>query len=208
MPALVVDVWPRVGDLTEALPTLRKGQTLLEACQSIARTRRPAPLLDDTSKPIGLLTGAGLFANLADALSSTSVLALAKEFDRPAESAIDLTSVTLGADEHIRDVLSKVLRSEQDDFLVVDEAERYVGLCRKSALLAPTRRQIIIVDHNEHTQAVPGIEEADLVEVLDHHRLGNMSTVMPIRFRIEPVGVVPRWLLSKASRPIPYSPRR
>src|SRR5262245_45591113 len=81
-PPLVSDIWARVGDLAENLPSLHKGQTLLEACQSIARTRRPAPLLDDNQKPLGLLTGSGLFANLADALSSASVLALAKELDR------------------------------------------------------------------------------------------------------------------------------
>jgi hypothetical protein len=84
----VTDVWPRVGDLSMALPSLRKGQTLLEACQMIAQTRRPAALLDDDNTPLGLLTGSGLFANLADALSSANVLALAKEFDRPAESTI------------------------------------------------------------------------------------------------------------------------
>ena len=88
-PALITDVRPRVGDLSEALPSLSEGQTLLHACQSIARTRRPAPLLDAQQKPVGLLSGAGLFAHLADALSSTSVLALAKEFDLPAETAVD-----------------------------------------------------------------------------------------------------------------------
>ncbi len=88
-PMLITDVRPRVSDLTELLPYLHKGQTLLNACQLIARTRRPAPLLDTDQKPMGLLSGAGLFAHLADALSSTSVLALAKEFDLPADTAVD-----------------------------------------------------------------------------------------------------------------------
>ncbi len=187
-PTLVADVWGRVGDLAEKLPSLRKGQTLLEACQTIARTRRPAPLLDDSDKPIGLLTGAGLFGNLAEALSSASVLALAREFDRPAETAIDPSSTILNADEHIRDVIGQALRSEQDDFLVVDESGRYVGLCRKSALLAPPRRKLVMVDHNELGQAVPGLEEAEIIEVLDHHRLDNVPTLVPIRFHVEPVG--------------------
>src|SRR5215813_8361048 len=59
-PSLVTDVRVRVADLVEALPSLRRGQTLLDACQTVARTRRPAPLLDDEQKPIGLITGAGL----------------------------------------------------------------------------------------------------------------------------------------------------
>ncbi len=187
-PVLVTDVWTRVSDLVEPMPSLHRGQTLLEACQSIARTRRPAPLLDDNQKPIGLISGAGLFATMADALSSTSVLALAKEFDRPAEAAVDTSSIILQGEEYIRDVISQVLRSDYDEFLAVDEDGRYIGLCRKSYLLSPSRRRVVMVDHNELGQAVPGLEEAEVIEVLDHHRLSSMPTAVPIRFQIEPVG--------------------
>lgn len=187
-PALVTDVRTRVVDLVEKMPSLHRGQTLLEACQSIARTRRPAPLLDENRKPIGLISGAGLFATMADALSSTSVLALAKEFDRPAESAVDTNSIILQGEEYIRDVMSQVLRSDNDEFMVVDENGQYSGLCRKSYVLSPPRRRIVMVDHNELAQAVPGLEEGEVVEVLDHHRLSSMPTSVPIRFHIEPVG--------------------
>ncbi len=187
-PTLVTDVRVRVENLVEVLPSLRREQTLLEACQSIARTRRPAPLLDDVDKPIGLISGAGLFATMADALSSTSVLALAKEFDRPAESAVDTANIILQGEEYIRDVISQVLRSDYDEFLVVDQAGKYLGLCRKSYLLSPPRRKIVMVDHNELSQAVPGLEEGEVIEVLDHHRLSTMPTAIPIRFHIEPVG--------------------
>ena len=187
-PALVTDVRPRVGDLTEILPSLRKGQTLLQACQSIAHTRRPAALLDEDRRPIGMLSGAGLFANLAEALSSTSVLALAKEFERPAESALDHSSTLLNANEFVRDVMPQVLRSEQDDFIVVDDDGRYVGLCRKSRLISPPARRVVLVDHNEAAQSVPGLEDAEIVEVIDHHRLSSIPTAVPIRFQIEPVG--------------------
>ncbi len=187
-PELVPDVWGRVGDLAQPLQPLHKGQSLLEACQSVAATRRPAPLLDADSKPIGMLSGAGLFATLAEALSSASVLALAHEFDRPAESALDTSNTILSADEHIRDVVGQALRADQDDFLVINQDGRYLGLCRKSDLLAPPRRRLVIVDHNELAQAVPGLEDAELVEVLDHHRLGNLPTPVPIRFHVDPVG--------------------
>lgn len=187
-PALIADVRPRVGDVVEVLPYLRDEQTLLEACQTIARTRRPAALLNSEHKPIGLLTGAGLFASLADALSSTSVLALAKEFDLPARTAIDHVGITLKADEYIQDILNQVLRSSDDDFLVVDNNGSYVGLCRKSNLISAPRRKVVMVDHNELAQAVPGLEEAEIVEVLDHHRLSSLPTQVPIRIVIEPVG--------------------
>ncbi len=187
-PAQVTDVRARVGDVVEEIPSLQKGQTVLNACQNIARTRRAAPLLDENRKPIGLLTGAGLFANLADALSSTSVLALAKEFDRAAETAVDGSSDTLDDEDFITDIINQVLRADHDDFIVVDRDGRYLGLARKSSLLSPPRRQVVLVDHNELAQAVPGLEEAEVVEVLDHHRLSSVPTSVPIRFTIEPVG--------------------
>src|SRR3954471_22275173 len=56
-PPLVADIWNRVGDLAENVPPLKKEQTLLEVCQGVAQTRRPAPVLDDDGKPLGLLSG-------------------------------------------------------------------------------------------------------------------------------------------------------
>ncbi|MCS6871650.1 MAG: DHH family phosphoesterase [Anaerolineae bacterium] len=187
-PLLVPDVYGRVGDLIERLEALRRGETLLAAIQRIAATRHPVPIVDADSKPLGLLSGEALFASLAAALSSTSVLELARSLDQKVESVLDTNSITLRANERIRDVLGQVLRATQDEFLVVDEQNTYIGLVRKSALLAPPRRKVVIVDHNEPQQSVPGIEDAELLEVLDHHRLGNMPTAMPIRFRVEPVG--------------------
>ncbi len=197
-PTLIPDVRPRVSDLSEMLPYLHEGQTLLHACQTIARTRRPAPLLDADQKPLGLLSGAGLFAHLADALSSTSVLALAKEFDLPAETAIDSDSTLLSAEEFARDVLGQVMRTEQDDFIVVDEDGHYAGLCRRATLMSPPRRKVVMVDHNELAQAVAGLEEAEVIEVLDHHRLSTIPTAVPIRFYVDPVGSCSTLVLERA----------
>jgi len=187
-PPLVVDVWGRVGDLTEQVTALKKGQNLLDAIKNIAATRRPAPVLDEEKRPMGLISGAALFGTLAEALSSTSVLALAHGLDQPVETAIDPKGVILNAEERIRDVITQVLRADQDEFMVVDSDSHYRGLVRKSALLAPPRRKMVIVDHNELQQAVPGLEDGELIEVLDHHRLGNLPTAVPIRFTVEPVG--------------------
>jgi manganese-dependent inorganic pyrophosphatase len=197
-PALITDVRPRVGDLTESLPYLQEGQTLLNACQMIARTRRPAALLDKNEKPLGLLSGAGLFAHLAEALSSTSVLALAKEFDLPADTAIDAGSAILNAEDFARDVLGQALRTEQDDFVVVDDDGRYAGLCRRAALMSPPKRRVVMVDHNELAQAVAGLEEAEVIEVLDHHRLSTIPTSVPIRFHVDPVGSCSTLVLERA----------
>jgi manganese-dependent inorganic pyrophosphatase len=84
--------------------------------------------------------------------------------------------------------LHRILREERNEFWIVDEEGRYQGVCRQREILNPPRLRIILVDHNESHQALLFLEEADLVEVLDHHRLDNPSTHMPIRFNVDVVG--------------------
>lgn len=81
-------------------------------------------------------------------------------------------------------------RHKQDLFPVVSlKTKKIVGVLSKTDLVDPPRMRVVLVDHNEFSQAVKGIEEADIVEVLDHHRLGTqLSTRDPIRFLNEPVG--------------------
>jgi manganese-dependent inorganic pyrophosphatase len=88
----------------------------------------------------------------------------------------------------IRDSLNRILREEGDDFWVVDESGQYVGVCRQRDVLNPPRLKIVLVDHNEPRQALANLEEAELLEILDHHRLGNPSTHVPIRFKVDIVG--------------------
>jgi manganese-dependent inorganic pyrophosphatase len=71
---------------------------------------------------------------------------------------------------------------------VVDEDGRYRGICRQRDALNPPRLNIILVDHNEPGQALGALNEANLIEILDHHRLGNPPTNTPIRFTVDTVG--------------------
>jgi manganese-dependent inorganic pyrophosphatase len=88
----------------------------------------------------------------------------------------------------VRDGRTRVVRDERDDFLVVHEDGRYYGICRTPDVLNPPRMQLVLVDHNEAGQAIGALDEADLIEVLDHHRLGNPPTKTPIPFIVDPVG--------------------
>ena len=82
----------------------------------------------------------------------------------------------------------EIFRSSQTVFPVVDD-DQLIGVLSKSDLVHPPRPQVVLVDHNEIGQAVEGIEEADIVEVLDHHRLGgSLKSTGPIRFVMDPVG--------------------
>ncbi len=103
--------------------------------------------------------------------------------------AIDRNCVTLPKQSLIDEVRRLVDRYEQRLFPVLGDERELVGVVSKSDLINPPRPQIILVDHNELGQAVNGAEEADIVEVLDHHRLGgSLKSTQPIRFINEPVG--------------------
>lgn len=103
--------------------------------------------------------------------------------------AIDRQCVTLPPHALIDDVRRLVDRYEQRLFPVLNDDRELVGVVSKSDLINPPRPQIILVDHNELGQAVNGADEADIVEVLDHHRLGgSLKSTQPIRFVNEPVG--------------------
>jgi manganese-dependent inorganic pyrophosphatase len=88
----------------------------------------------------------------------------------------------------IRDVISRILREEHNDFLIIDEKNQYMGVTRQRDVLNPPRIRVVLVDHNEPGQALGSLEEAELIEILDHHRLGNQSTHVPIRFTVDIVG--------------------
>ena len=87
--------------------------------------------------------------------------------------------------ENIKDVMAK---KRARDFPVIDKEGKFYGLISSRRLMDARKRRVILVDHNEKTQAVDGIEEADILEIIDHHRLGSLETVSPVYFRNQPVG--------------------
>ncbi|MEM1067457.1 MAG: putative manganese-dependent inorganic diphosphatase [Planctomycetota bacterium] len=104
------------------------------------------------------------------------------------ESVIERDCITLSAKMPIESARAQVVRSTQTIFPVLDSGN-LVGVLSKSDLVNPPQREIVLVDHNEMGQAVQGAEDADIVEVLDHHRLGgSLRSTRPMRFTMEPVG--------------------
>jgi manganese-dependent inorganic pyrophosphatase len=71
---------------------------------------------------------------------------------------------------------------------VLDSDDRVVGVVTRTDLLRPTRRRVVLVDHNERSQAVPGIESAEIVGIVDHHRVADLQTNLPPLMRVEPLG--------------------
>jgi manganese-dependent inorganic pyrophosphatase len=105
------------------------------------------------------------------------------------DPVVETDVVTLSAKATAAEVRGMVERSTQPVFPVVGDDGVLVGLAFKSDVLNPPRPRLVLVDHNELAQAVPGADEAEIVEVLDHHRLGGgLKSTQPIRFVNEPVG--------------------
>ncbi len=96
--------------------------------------------------------------------------------------------LTFDQDELLASVAAIAAESKFQAFPVVDEDKRIVGILSKSDFLKKAGRQLILVDHNELTQAVQGADQVEIIEVIDHHRLGAFTTAQPILFRNEPVG--------------------
>jgi manganese-dependent inorganic pyrophosphatase len=96
----------------------------------------------------------------------------------------------VGARTHIHSIRQEIQNSSQPLFPVIrEETGQLVGVFSKSDLLDPPRQRLVLVDHNELSQAVPGAADANILEVIDHHRLsGNLVSREPIRFINEPVG--------------------
>lgn len=90
--------------------------------------------------------------------------------------------------DYVEDVKETMSKRRFRDFPVVDEDGNYYGLISRRRLLGSKKKQLILVDHNEKSQAVDGVEEADIIEIIDHHRLGSLETVGPVYFRNQPVG--------------------
>ena len=96
-----------------------------------------------------------------------------------------ITFRTVDYVENIQEIMAK---KRFRDFPIVDTQNKYVGMISRRNLLDLDRKKLILVDHNEKTQAVDGFEEADILEIIDHHRLGNIETSAPLLFRNQPVG--------------------
>ncbi len=91
-------------------------------------------------------------------------------------------------DDRVDEVREKVLEFRDPCYPILDENEKVVGVLTRYHLLRPRRKRVVLVDHNEIAQSVPGLEEADILEIIDHHRLADIQTNNPIYVRNEPVG--------------------
>ena len=91
-------------------------------------------------------------------------------------------------EDRVDDVREQMLKHRDSSYPILDEEDHVVGILTRYHLLRPRRKRVVLVDHNEAAQSVPGLEEAEILEIIDHHRLADIQTNNPIYVRNEPVG--------------------
>ncbi len=96
--------------------------------------------------------------------------------------------ISFHLEDRVDEVREQVLKFRHPSYPILDENEKVVGVLTRYHLLRPRRKRVVLVDHNEASQSVPGLEEAEILEIIDHHRLADIQTANPIYVRNEPVG--------------------
>jgi len=96
--------------------------------------------------------------------------------------------MTIELDDYVSDVKEMMLKIRHRDFPVVDENGDYMGMISRRNLMSSQKKQVVLIDHNEKSQAVDNIEEAEILEIIDHHRIGALETMSPVYFRNQPLG--------------------
>ncbi len=190
-PLLLTDASPRFSSVMRRLDSALPDQPLRDAWAIASRTGGVAPILNSDGMPFGLLNSKSLFDFLIRELGINprrQDMKISELMEKDCGKASDQQVPAFLANSRIRDSLNRILREEGDEFWAVDDKGKYVGVCRQRDLLNPPRFKLILVDHNEAHQALGNLEDAELIEILDHHRLGNPSTHMPIRFTVDVVG--------------------
>jgi len=190
-PQLLADASPRFEIVTRRMDTAFPDSPLRDAWTIANRTGGVAPIVNENGTPYGLITGLTLFSFLGETIGPhprRQEMPISDILDVPCHEATDTEVPRFLASGRIRDTLPRIYREERNHFLVINEDGKYIGVCRQRDLLNPPRLRIIMVDHNESEQALGSLSEADLVEILDHHRLGNPPTRSPIRFTVDIVG--------------------
>lgn len=96
--------------------------------------------------------------------------------------------ITFSTEDYIEDIRGIMAKKRHRDFPILNKDGQYTGMISRRNLLDARRKKVILVDHNEKSQAVDGLEDAEILEIIDHHRLGSLETISPVFFRNQPLG--------------------
>lgn len=128
--------------------------------------------------------GASVAVSPLDSYVSSRMVTLAA----PCGAMADRDPLTVTLDDLVADIAEQIKDVHYRAAVTVDSGGRPVGLITRSDLVSPDPRKVILVDHAEAAQSVPGVEQAEIVEILDHHHIGSIETRVPVTATFDPVG--------------------
>jgi manganese-dependent inorganic pyrophosphatase len=140
--------------------------------------------VDDETLALAKAKGVSVIMSPYDSATTSWVVRTASTIER----VIERDFQTVGADARIADIRKTLAPTTTHAVMVTSDEGALIGILTKSDILKPVQTRLVLVDHNEMTQAVPGAEEVIIAEIIDHHRLGALNTPQPILFINEPVG--------------------
>lgn len=196
-PMLLANVGTRVEDLLEDQDNIyvHADMSLIELGNLMRKNKlKTVPVLDEKKGFLGLVTIGDVAMIYMDALGDGRAIDSSPEIirgilDQKVADIMRTRDLVLFEKEDTADEAKKsMLATRFRNYPVVDEQNCFFGMISRYNLLEMKRKKIILVDHNEKSQAVDGIDEAEIVEIVDHHRVGDLQTMAPIYFHNEPVG--------------------
>ncbi|MEN6350537.1 MAG: putative manganese-dependent inorganic diphosphatase [Syntrophomonas sp.] len=196
-PVLMKSMGTTVEDLLEDRETIHaKSEMTLHELSALMRKHqlKTVPVLDENQQFLGLMTIGDMAMIFMNALSDGQEIERSPEIVRrilgQKVAGIMKTRglILFEKDERVEEVRKQMLSTRFRNYPVVDEQNHFLGLISRYNLLDMKRKKVILVDHNESKQAIDGVEEAEILEIVDHHRVGDLQTISPIYFHNEPVG--------------------
>ena len=166
-----------VGNRNDAQrQALELGAALLVASNGM----RPGPeILELAAK-----RDAAVVVSPLDSYVSSRMITLAA----PCRALADTEPLTVDRDDLLSEIAEHIKDVHYRAAVAVDRSGKPVGLVTRSDLVSPRPRRVLLVDHAEQAQSVPGVEQAEIVEILDHHHIGSIETRVPVRATFDPVG--------------------
>ncbi|HEU0316659.1 MAG TPA: putative manganese-dependent inorganic diphosphatase, partial [Solirubrobacteraceae bacterium] len=139
---------------------------------------------DDGLLDMARRSGTAVIASELDSYVTSRMITLSE----PCHALIEGDPLTVGTGDLVSDIADQIKDVHYRAAVAVDQAGRPLGLVTRSDLVRPQPRRVLLVDHAERAQSVPGIEEAHIVEILDHHHIGSIETKLPVTATFDPVG--------------------
>ena len=203
-PLVIANVYARVSDVMTGDPIcVPKTAPILQAGRLLRHHNiRSLVVTDEDGRYEGLITTrmiAERYISATDAIPDDGSMAtgeaymavasdLIKSIYEKVDHVMERDVLALHADDLLNKAVEDLMASALREAVVLDDDGNCIGVVTRSDVANPPVRKVVLVDHNETSQAAPGIEEVQVVEVVDHHRIGDVSTSSPIRFTNMPVG--------------------